>query len=95
MTTPSEPTSAVRSEPPKACPICQGEIERGSLSVHGTLLGFLFAGWSYQHCWFKGRGKNEEQVVLRSGERTSGFRCVACGFVGIYRPGPSLFSWEA
>ena len=41
MTTPSQPTSAVRPEPPKACPICQGDIERGSLSVHGTLLGFL------------------------------------------------------
>ena len=73
-----------RQEMPKSCPVCNGEIERGSVSVHGTLLGFLFVGMSYQNCWFKGQGK-KEQVVVFSGQQTRGFRCATCGFVGIFK----------
>lgn len=64
------------------CPLCQSEIEQGVVSVHGTFLGYLLVGMSYQHCWFKGDESNEE-VVLRSKERRPGFEWRACGFVTI------------
>jgi len=68
---------------PKSCPLCGGETERGSVSVHGTILGFLFYGLSLQHCWFEGPvGKQE--IVLGSRTRRPGFRCRACGFVGMF-----------
>ena len=63
--------------------MCDGETEPGSVSVHGTLLGFLFYGLSLQHCWFKGRD-DKEQVVLGSRGSRLGFRCKACGFVGMF-----------
>jgi hypothetical protein len=63
--------------------MCEGEIELGSVSVHGTIWGFVFVGMSYQHCWFEGIG-TKEQVVLGSRLRRSGMRCKACGFVGMY-----------
>jgi hypothetical protein len=68
---------------PASCPMCDGEIERGTVSVHGTLAGFLFVGMSYQNCYFKGED-SKEQVVLGSRYRKSGFRCKACGFVGMF-----------
>jgi hypothetical protein len=68
---------------PASCPMCEGEIEPGSVAVHGTLVGFLFVGFSLQHCWFKGRD-GKEQMVLGSRGRKAGFRCKACGFVGMY-----------
>ena len=71
------------SNPPTSCPLCEGELERGSVSVHGTLVGFLFVGFSVQHCFFKPRD-GKEQVVLTSRNRRRGFRCKACGFVGMF-----------
>jgi hypothetical protein len=71
------------TKPPTSCPLCDGEIELGSVSVHGTLVGFLFVGFSLQHCWFKARNA-KEKIVLNSRGRKSGFRCKACGFVGMY-----------
>jgi hypothetical protein len=68
---------------PTSCPLCDGEIEVGSVSVHGTLGGFLFVGLSLQHCWFQGRDTKEE-IVLGSRARKAGFRCKACGFVGMF-----------
>ena len=68
---------------PSSCPVCKGAIERGSVSVHGTVGGFLMVGASYQHCWFKSR-EGREDIVIASGKATPGFRCGGCGFVGIY-----------
>ena len=69
--------------PPTSCPLCEGEIESGSVSVHGTFAAFLFVGFSFQHCWFTGPD-GKEQVVLGSRGRRRGFRCKACGFVGMF-----------
>ena len=68
---------------PSSCPVCKGAIERGSVSVHGTVGGFLMVGLSYQHFWFKSR-EGREDIVIASGQATPGFRCGGCGFVGIY-----------
>jgi hypothetical protein len=68
---------------PSCCPVCKGEIERGGVSVQGSAASFLLVGMSYQHCWFKSPSGNE-RVVIASGQATPGFRCVRCGFVGIY-----------
>jgi hypothetical protein len=68
---------------PATCPMCDGEIERGTVSVHGTVGGFLLVGMSYQHCFFKG-DESEERVVLGSRYRKSAFRCKGCGFVGMF-----------
>ena len=76
-----------RGRQAQCCPVCDGEIEHGSVSVHGTRLGFFFVGFSYQHCWFKGRSA-KEQIVIHSDRRTRGFRCLKCGFVGVYKASP-------
>ena len=59
-------------------------MNRGKVSVHGTLAGFLFVGASYQHCWFKDfeRDKKEQIIVESNGSRKS-FRCPECGAVVI------------
>lgn len=74
------------------CPLCQSELEQGFVSVHGTLLGYLLVGMSYQHCWFKGDESGDE-VVLKSRERRQAFKCQACGFVGIYAK-EARFRWR-
>lgn len=51
-------------------------MEGGVATVEGTLGGFLIAGMSCQHLYFKG-GKNKK--VIPSNETVSAFRCHACG----------------
>ena len=74
---------------PASCPMCAGELEPGSVSVHGTTVGFLFFGMSYQNCYFQGVG-TEEETVLGSRLRRSGFRCRSCDFVGMFGKETSL-----
>jgi hypothetical protein len=52
---------------------------RGAIAVHGTFWGFLFAGWSIQHCWWQPGGdySKGEQIVPSGGKRDA-FRCGKC-----------------
>ncbi len=65
------------------CPMCQGELVHGSVSVHASWMGAFLAGFSYQHLWFMNRTK--EEVIIGSGKITKGSRCAQCGFVCIYK----------
>src|SRR6218665_3299921 len=64
------------------CFACGGEFEIGKLSVHGTMLGALLVGMSYQHCWFRPT-QGTEDIVINSGGYRAAYRCKECGFIGI------------
>jgi hypothetical protein len=52
---------------------------QGAIAVHGTFLGFLAFGWSYQHCWWQPGGDwGSEVKVVHSGARREAFRCNKC-----------------
>ncbi len=60
----------------------------GNLAVRGTGWGFLFFGWSYQHCWFVSEDGKREVVVSNGlgrwanhpscGPFRDAHRCPAC-----------------
>ncbi len=72
------------------CPLCQGEMEAGSVTLRDTystqwwlwlLLGF--PGMSFQDCSFQPAIEGPEQVVVKSRSFRKACRCTSCGFVGI------------
>jgi len=48
------------------CPTCTSEMDQGKVCVRGTLLGFLFVGFSHQHCWFESRTTGSKKIIVRS-----------------------------
>ena len=60
----------------------------GDAEVHGTAIGFLVWGGSYQKLFFhaKGAKRQEETAILASGERCSAFRCKNCGGLFVQQP---------
>ncbi len=52
------------------CPACSSEMDQGKVFIRGTALGFLFVGFSHQHCWFKSDATGRKKIIARSG---SGF----------------------
>jgi hypothetical protein len=63
------------------CPICEGELEQGTVRVHGTLLGFLFFGLSYQRCWFRSSATGKEDLAVHWSKSHAACRCRACGLL--------------
>ncbi len=47
------------------CPLCSSEMDEGKAYVRGTVLGFLIAGFSHQHCWFKSHSTNKTKIIVR------------------------------
>lgn len=62
------------------CPKCKNELIQGKASVHGTPIGFLCVGFSWQHLWFSS-SQTKEDVIIESGDETDAYRCNACGLV--------------
>ena len=58
------------------CPKCTQSMEDGVATVEGTVGGFLIAGMSCQHLFFKG---DKNKKVIPSNETVSAFRCHGCG----------------
>lgn len=79
-TAPAAPAEA--KEGAMKCPQCFGEMQPGKLAVHGTFIGFLFVGWSYQHCWWQPAGDSGQEVefVSSNGSRVA-HRCEKCRMV--------------
>ncbi|MCC6907637.1 MAG: hypothetical protein IT430_06840 [Phycisphaerales bacterium] len=67
-----------RSAPAMHCPSCGAEMESGILVVKETLWGFLLAGLSYQHLFFRSDDADKDECVLASGVPSHGHRCPAC-----------------
>jgi hypothetical protein len=61
----------------------------GTAYVRGTIWGFLLAGLSHQHLWFRS-GQNKE-IVVASGDKRAGHRCLQCGTVTVY---PLTSQWN-
>ena len=48
------------------CPECSSEMEKGKAYIRSTALGFLFLGFSSQHCWFKSSTTGKEHVIVHN-----------------------------
>ena len=63
------------------CPVCEGELEHGTVRVHGTPLGFLLVGLSYQRCWFRSDETGEEDLAVHWRKSHAACRCRDCGML--------------
>jgi hypothetical protein len=43
------------------CPECQSDLVQGTVAIHGTFLGVIIAGFSYQHLWWKTADQTKEE----------------------------------
>ncbi len=84
------------------CPNCQSEqpMVPGNAVVHTTGVGFMTAGWSYQHCWFRPAGcrEKDDEIIVHNPTGLFAFmpskkqaappahRCRGCGAVVILPP---------
>jgi hypothetical protein len=80
-----------QGNPLGVCPQCGGGLEAGTVAIRASLLSFLLVGWSYENLWFR-PPRGERKAVLQSGESRYGWRCEACGFVGIAAPGEDAWT---
>jgi hypothetical protein len=55
----------------------------GSASSEGTVPGFLFFGFSWQHLWWSDPDETRasRQKVIVTGDQRPADRCVACGMI--------------
>jgi len=70
------------------CPRCKKEMIEGDAELHGTFVGYLLVGWSYQKLFFhaKGAHRTRETSALQTGERAVAWRCESCAGVFIEQP---------
>ena len=64
----------------KNCPNCNNKMTLGYASIHGTFVGFLFFGFSYQNLYFRAEGEKEIKV-LDSGCTSTALKCDKCDTV--------------
>ena len=62
------------------CPQCNNDMEEGSATVQGTVIGFLLFGLSHQHLWFRNQD-GEKRKIVASNEVVSAFQCCDCGLI--------------
>lgn len=67
------------------CPYCGELMVEGEAFVRGTILGFLFYGFSRQHLWFRPDHESAKTVIIESGTSRAGHQCPSCGAVSISR----------
>jgi hypothetical protein len=60
------------------CSICNGDLERGYVEIHGTLTGFLFLGLSHQPLFYHSENDEKEEQVLEPNLTYCVFRCSDC-----------------
>jgi hypothetical protein len=72
-------------EDPPTCPRCDVEFVTGQLSIKGTMPGFVFVGFSWQHLWWTSTDGSRERL-LDSGERCTAGECPSCGLVAFMPP---------
>ncbi len=71
------------------CPYCDGILESGEAKIHGSMVGFLLVGLSYQNLYFKSESGNET-AVLASHESTPAMKCNTCGVVTLNLNSPTV-----
>jgi hypothetical protein len=59
------------------CPYCGSLMKSGRAEIHGTTLGFLVAGFSYENLYFKTEDEKEIRI-LESQNSTPSLRCPNC-----------------
>jgi hypothetical protein len=76
LVTPS-PQAAVK------CPACAADLQPGRVSVHRSFFGKPAVGVSFDHLWFEPADGSAATMVVRGSSPKDGWRCSACGFVGV------------
>ncbi len=69
-------------------PYCDGLLESGEAKIHGTMVGFLLVGLSYQNLYFKSES-GKETAILASHESTPAMKCNTCGVVTLNLNSPT------
>lgn len=62
------------------CPYCGSLMKSGRTEIHGTPLGFLAIGFSYENLYFRA-GDEKKIRVLQSGCSTPSLRCPNCEII--------------
>lgn len=64
------------------CPYCKSEMTAGSVSLEGTVGGFLLFGKSYKHCYFRPDSDESESFkVIDNSETKTAYYCYTCDAV--------------
>lgn len=65
------------------CPSCGGAMVQGVVKVKGTVPGFIFFGWSWQHLWWSDNAESRASRVrlIGTGGQRPAYRCPACRLV--------------
>lgn len=62
----------------------------GTSAVRGDFLGFILAGVSIQHLWFRSETRKIKKKIIASSTESSAHMCERCGAIAI--PSPKSFS---
>jgi hypothetical protein len=62
----------------------------GKGEVSGTVMGFLFWGFSSQHFWFRSDTRGVKKKIISSSDESPAHMCERCGAVAL--PPPRSFS---
>ncbi|KKQ61582.1 MAG: hypothetical protein US81_C0005G0002 [Parcubacteria group bacterium GW2011_GWE2_38_18] len=66
------------------CPYCGSKMKSGSLEIHGSWLGFLLVGLSYQNLFYKPFDEkfqeysSDEETVIKESEILKAMKCTKC-----------------
>ena len=66
-----------RNMPTMNCPSCGKTAEPGTAQVHGTGLGFMFTGFSFQPLFFK-NAEGVEEKLMEPNSIYEAFLCPSC-----------------
>lgn len=61
-------------------------MQKGRIYMKGTLLGFLFFGFSYKNLYFREDESEEKKLIIHSRDIVPAFYCRNCGSLLIHNP---------
>ncbi|MCD4694036.1 hypothetical protein K8R62_01630 [bacterium] len=77
------------------CPYCDGETEEGKLEIHGSWIGWLLVGFSYQNLFYNSFNKKyqeyntDDEKVIKESETLKAKKCKECGAIS-FIPGKTI-----
>jgi hypothetical protein len=83
VTPAKKPAPAPAPQPTVKCPGCGADLQPGHVSVHRSFFGRPAIGPSFDHLWFEPVEGGAATMVVRGSAPKDGWRCPACGFVGV------------
>ena len=60
------------------CPFCKEEMTDGTVTVRGTMSGFILFGLSYKNCYFHPINGGDEKILIEDNGSKYAYRCDKC-----------------